>query len=178
VTPLLRTPRLVLRPFAAGDLDDLFAMDGDDRVMRYLGSGLTGRTREQCARTLAAMVERAVAQPGRGLLHASRADDGTFVGGCGLFPLPESEDIEIAYRLPFVRWGQGYATEMARAVRDHGFAALGLGRIVGVTWPQNVPSQRVLEKAGFVAHGEAMHYGVAMRAFLATKAAWRPEPAA
>lgn len=164
---VLATPRLVLRPFVSNDLDDLVTMDNDDRVMRYLASGLTGRSREQCARALDAMMARHEERPGYGLLHASRRDDGAFVGGCGLFPLPGTDDTELAYRLPHACWGHGYATEMARAVLAHAFSALRLPRVVGVTWPENVPSQRVLEAIGFVAQGEAEHYGRRMRAFVA-----------
>lgn len=163
----LATSRLVLRPFADGDLDDLAAMDGDDRVMRYLGNGLTGRTREQCERALAGMRQRAADSPGYGLLHGSRRDDGAFVGGCGLFRLAESDDVELAYRLPFAQWGHGYATEMARAVLAHGFATLGLARVIGLTWPENVPSQRVLEKAGFAFDGEGTYYDRTMRVYVA-----------
>jgi len=165
--PTLATARLALRPFAAGDADDLFAMDGDDRVMRTIGGGLPGRTREQCANALERMIAFAAAQPGYGLLHASVGDTGGFVGGCGLFPLPGTADIEIAYRLPFACWGHGYATEMAAAVLAHGFATLGLARIVGVTHEDNEPSQRVLARIGMRAEGTATHYGRAMRVFAA-----------
>ena len=163
----LVTPRLVLRPFRLDDLDDLHAMDGDERVMRYIGPGLPGRTREQATEALARMMTFAAAHPGYGLLHASRADDGWFVGGCGLYPLLESDtaDIEIAYRLPHDCWGHGYATEMARGVLDHGFATLKLARIVGITHPENLPSQRVLRKIGMRAEGTAVHFGRKMCVF-------------
>jgi RimJ/RimL family protein N-acetyltransferase len=165
----LVTPRLALRPFRHGDLEDLHAMDGDDRVMRYIGAGLPGRTREQTAQALARMVTYAAAHAGYGLLHASRRADDYFVGGCGLFPLPDCEDIEIAYRLRYDSWGQGYATEMARAVLEHGFTTLGLARIVGVMFPENLPSQRVLVKIGMRDEGTAVHYGRTMCVFSAAR---------
>ena len=55
----IETPRLVLRHFEHGDADDLFAMDSDDRVMRYLGSGLTGRSRTECEQGIERMVQQA-----------------------------------------------------------------------------------------------------------------------
>ena len=103
-----------------------------------------------------------------GLLHASCATTAHFVGGCGLFRCSDDGEVEIAYRLPFARWGQGYATEMARALLDHGFGALGLARIIGLTYPENVPSQRVLEKIGMRPEGEAEYYGRTMRKYSAT----------
>ena len=164
---MLTTARLALRPFAANDVNDLLAMDGDERVMRTIGSGLPGRTREQCTQALERMLAFAATHAGYGLLHASRCDDRAFVGGCGLYPLPDTDDVEIAYRLPYGCWGRGYATEMAAAVLAHGFAALNLARVVGVTHLDNAPSQRVLEKIGMRAEGTAVHYGRTMRVFAA-----------
>jgi RimJ/RimL family protein N-acetyltransferase len=147
------------------DLDDLHAMDGDERVMRYIGPGLPRRTRDETTEALSRMVTYAATRPGYGLLHASRRDDGYFVGGCGLFPLLETGDIEIAYRLRQDCWDYGYATEMARVVLAHGFAALKLARIVGVTHPENLPSQNVLRKIGMHEEGTAVHFGRQMRVF-------------
>jgi RimJ/RimL family protein N-acetyltransferase len=169
MTPSLVTKRLVLRPFVAADFEDLHAMDCDDRVMRYLATGLRGRTREQSAQALDRMIAFAAGKPGYGLLHARRRDDDAFVGGCGLYPLQGTDDIEIAYRLPHACWGQGYATEMARAVVAHGLSDLALARIVGVTYPENVASQRVLRKIGMRENGMAVHYGHTMNVFVARR---------
>lgn len=168
MSPLL-TPRLALREFTLADVDDLARSDGDDRVMRFLGTGLKGRGRDEVATGLARTIEGYAKRPGYGLLHASRRDDGRYVGACGLFPVPEGEEIEIAYRLPFDCWGRGYATEMARAVLDHGFRTLGLTHIVGLTWPENGASQRVLRKCGMRERGIETHYGRDMRAFVAER---------
>jgi ribosomal-protein-alanine N-acetyltransferase len=163
------TQRLVLRHFTLGDVDDLFSMDGDDRVMRFLGSGLKGRTRAQVEQTIERMVERAQARPGYGLLHASVRDTGEFVGGCGVFALEDTAETEIAYRLPYAQWGHGFATEMGRAVLQHAFGALDLARVIGLTWPENVPSQRVLENIGMRFENEATHYGRTMRVYAAQR---------
>jgi len=163
----LSTPRLVLRPFTPGDVDDLLSMDGDARVMRYIGTGLGPRTRDEVAASIGRIVAFAAEHPGMSLLHASTRDEGRFVGGCGLFPLPEGGDVEIAYRLPFDCWGRGYATEAARAVLAHGFATLALARIVGVTFPDNAASQQVLRKIGMREDGQAEHYGRTMQMFVA-----------
>lgn len=165
----LPTSRLVLRAFAPDDVDDLHAMDGDDRVMRTIGTGLPGRTREESEQAIVRIIAYAAAHPGYGLMHARRRDDNAFVGGCGLYPLPGTDDIEIAYRLPFACWGQGYATEMAGAVLAYGFAHLHLARIVGVTFPENVASQRVLTKIGMREEAPAVHFGRRMRVFAADR---------
>ena len=57
-------------------------------------------------------------------------------------------------------WGKGYATEMASVVRDYGFQKLELPTIVGITLPENIASQRVLEKIGLTYRKQAHYYGV------------------
>ena len=167
--PRLATRRLHLRPFTRSDVDDLFATDGDARVMRYIGTGAGPRTRDEVVKALDRIVGYAADHPGLGLLHVGRREDGAFVGACGLFPLSDGSDIEIAYRLQHAAWGQGFATEAAHAVVEHGFAMLGLARIVGLTFDENAASQRVLRKIGFQDAGTAFHYEREMRFFIQTR---------
>jgi RimJ/RimL family protein N-acetyltransferase len=169
ITPLA-TERLVLREFAREDVDDLHRCDGDARVMRWLGAGLPPRPREEVADAIERLRTTYAERPGYGLLHASRRDDGRFVGACGIFPVPEGDDIEIAYRLPFDCWGQGYATEMARAVLALAHGTLRLPRVIGLTWPENEASSHVLEKIGMRYRGTALHYGRLMRLYVSEAA--------
>jgi RimJ/RimL family protein N-acetyltransferase len=166
----LETPRLVLREFTAQDVDDLHRCDGDARVMRWLGAGLPPRSREEVADAIEGLQTTYAERPGYGLLDARRRDDGRFVGACGIFPVPEGDDIEIAYRLPFDCWGQGYATEMARAVLAHAHGMLRLPRVIGLTWPENEASSRVLEKIGMRRRGTALHYGRPMSLYVSEAA--------
>jgi RimJ/RimL family protein N-acetyltransferase len=63
----LETPRLVLRPFAPGDVDELLTMDGDARVMRYIGTGLGPRTRDEVAASIGRNMDFAARHPGMSL---------------------------------------------------------------------------------------------------------------
>lgn len=56
--------------------------------------------------------------------------------------------VEIGWRLARDVWGQGYATEAARAVLDHAFAALALDEVVSLTVLANLPSRAVMERIG------------------------------
>ena len=163
----LLTRRLALREFAEGDVDDLLASDGDARVMRYLANGLAPRSRDEVQASIGRLMKFYSERPGYGLLHAS--DNGRYVGGCGLFDIPEGDGVEIAYRLPVDCWGKGYATEMAAAVLAHGFQSLALDRVIGLTWPENVASQRVLTKIGMTPCGVEQHYGREMHVFAAQR---------
>ena len=81
--------------------------------------------------------------------------------------VPDTVVIEVGYRLAPKAWGRGYATEGARAVVGYGFRELGLARIIGLTHPDNVASQRVLTKAGLVDAGWGEYYGRLLRLFAA-----------
>ena len=151
------TKRLRLRRFAPDDVDTLHALDSDPRVMRYIGDGRTS-----CRDETQAAIDRILARyrdhPGQGVWHASRRDDGRFVGWVSLKHAGDSPDIEIGYRLVHDAWGQGFATELARAMVVRGFEVLGLTRIIGVTHPDNLASQRVLRKIGMRDEGWGRYY--------------------
>jgi RimJ/RimL family protein N-acetyltransferase len=164
--PWLQTLRLDLRDFVPGDLPDLVRLDTDPRVMRYVADG-----RPAPLGAIAATLERIVAYPrlypALGIWHATRRDTGAFVGWFSLKYAGRSSDIEIGYRLVPGAWGNGYATEGATALVDYGFDDLDLDRIIGVTHPRNVASQRVLAKAGLADAGWGRYYGHRLRLFAA-----------
>ena len=86
-------------------------------------------------------------------------ESGTLIGNCGLIPYRwEEPEIELGYRLGRRWWRRGYATEAASACLRFAFGELGLERVVAVTDPDNVASQRVLAKIG-MARGGTDRYG-------------------
>ncbi|MDO8211869.1 GNAT family N-acetyltransferase [Conexibacter sp. CPCC 206217] len=175
--PLL-TERLLLRPFHddAGDRDAYAALCADAEVMRYIGMGET-LTREQSSAQLTRFVEhwtqhgyglRAIVERGGG--DGTPGGDGTVVGFVGVMragqPGVRAGDVEIGWRLARDRWGRGYATEGARAVRDHAFAQLRLARLVAFVRPGNAGSMRVMDKLGMRLEKEGLcNYGRPMRIY-------------
>ena len=95
-------------------------------------------------------------------------DTGEFIGWFCFKYAGRSPDIEVGYRLMHRAWGQGFATEGATALVNFGFDDLGLHRIIGVTHPDNVASQRVLMKAGLADSGWGRYYDQRLRLFVAT----------
>ena len=77
---------------------------------------------------------------------------GEFIGFVGLsvpkHQLPFSPCVEIGWRMAHAHWGQGYATEAARAALDFGFSQLGLTEVVSFTAVLNQRSRRVMERIG------------------------------
>ena len=58
------------------------------------------------------------------------------------------------YRFDTRHWGQGYATEAASRLLEHGFAQLELAEAVILTHPLNAASLRLAEKLGFRREGD------------------------
>jgi len=146
VRPDPETPRLHFRKFRADDLNELAAIRADPDVMKYIASGRPESIAE--AQTILNKILVHWEQHGFGrcaLIHkASR----NLIGWCGLSYLEDTREVEIGYGIAKPYWGKGLASEAAGATITYGFEQLGLARIVAVTWPDNLASQRVLAKLG------------------------------
>ena len=155
----LETNRLFLKPLAFSELDDLFALRSDPDVMKYIGVTKTKEEVEdfiQCGLA----VEPGVSyykKYGMDFFSVFEKKTGQFIGQAGLFHVRFNmtcPDIELAYRLHKAYWGHGYATELAKALIHYGFKNLSLPKIIATVHPDNVPSKRVVEKAGMTYVGE------------------------
>ncbi len=166
--PWLETLRLSMRDFTLDDFDDLYALNSDPRVMKFIADG-TPSTRDEVARALRRFVRYPTLYPDLGIWHTSRRDTGAFIGFFALNYAGKSADLEIGYRLLRNAWGLGFATEGATALAHYGFDDLRLHRIIGVTQPGNKPSQRVLMKAGLADQGWGRYYDRRLRLFAAER---------
>ena len=165
----LETARLILRPRSIDDLDACVAMDLDPLVHRYIFE----RAPEPVAHRNAVKARMSGGWPPvGGYWMVARKDAPGDLGWCGLFPLENTGQIELAYRYVQAAWGQGIATEAARAVLDYGFGVLKLDPIVAVTHPENAGSKRVLTKLGFRYQGAATHYNRRVSAFRLFRASY------
>lgn len=148
----LETDRLTLRAWRDDDLDVLAAINADPEVMRYILDGSV-RDREQSAESLRKM-QRDWAENGFGLYAVEVRATGELIGWAGLAVpafLPEvMPAVEIGWRLSRAAWGQGYATEAARAALRFAFDEVGLDRVISIRHVDNERSARVMEKLGLV----------------------------
>jgi RimJ/RimL family protein N-acetyltransferase len=144
--PEIETRRLLFRKFTTDDLQDLGAIRADPAVMKYIGSGGP----ESLAEVLA-ILNKILAhweQHGFGRWAVIYKEHDALVGWCGLSYLENTGDVEIGYGIAKPYWGKGLASEAAAAAIKYGFEQLRLDRIVAVAWPDNITSQRVMEKLG------------------------------
>ena len=75
---------------------------------------------------------------------------GELIGDCGLMrqSVDEASEVEIGYHARRDLWGQGFATEAARACREFAFTHLPVNRLISLIRPENMQSRRVAEKNG------------------------------
>ncbi len=148
---ILRTARLALRPFDAGDVPAFHEYMSDPDFGRY--TSLLPISLEQAQETIDGIVRAQAASDVLPLGFAiALRGEGFLIGNCRLKRDRDDPDqADIAYFLNRRHWGRGYATEATQALINYGFEELGLERIFGLCVPENVPSQRVMEKAGMQA---------------------------
>lgn len=146
---LLATERLILRRFTAADLDNLFELDNDPEVMRWINGGIPVSRQVIQNEILPTFLTYDHRHPTFGFWAAIDKSRGGFLGWFSIRPTSsQSGDALLGYRLRRTAWGQGYATEGVRALIDRAFLEPGLQRIVATTYEKNLASRRVMEKAG------------------------------
>lgn len=176
---LLQTERLSIRPWSIDDAEAAFVIYSDPAVNRYIG-GRTVTDVDQVRRLLARWIKRSRQHP-QGMGYFAAWQSNVLVGTAILKPLPASghpphpdpdlrvlsDDIEVGWHLGQAWWGQGYATEMGRALVTHGFDTLGIDAIHAVVEAGNVPSMRVAERCGLTHTGAtSAYYDLTLEHFL------------
>lgn len=150
VDHVLTTKRLVLRPVTAHDHAVLLAHWTLPDVRRFLFDGEAPspaevtETIEESARDFR--------KNGYGIWLIQEEDRAELVGTAGLRPLQDL-GLEIFYSLAPGSWGQGYATEAARAVVDHALVDLGLPEVLAEVDEGNAASVAVVKRLGMTPFG-------------------------
>lgn len=150
---IVETERLLIRQMVMTDYDNLYALDSDPDVMKYISSGKV-MTSDEVKSTLERIIARYNEWKVFGVWAAELKSTGEFIGWFSLKPLPGTSEIEIGYRLLKKHWGKGYATEGAAKLLDYGLHKVNLKKIVAIANPQNNTSKKVLEKIGLKYTGE------------------------
>lgn len=145
---VIKTERLIMRPWREADFDSFARLNADPRVMEYFPGVLTQEESYRFAQRIC----NAMQQQGWGLWAVSIPDVADFIGYIGLSQVNFAADfapaVEMGWRLAYDFWNKGYATEGAQAVLKYGFEKLHLNEIVSFTAMNNMRSRRVMEKIG------------------------------
>lgn len=188
-TDHIETERLLLRRMDERDLDFMIAVHADPEVARYLGTG-NARTAAETEQWLADVLE-SYAIANLGPLMVTRKADGKRLGRSGLsdgvleldppegklrrmwfFRTQVPDGVayermpELGYTFARENWGQGYASEAARAVADYARAHLDHPAVMSVIHPDNIASRSVALKFGVRHDGDVEMAGRIYQRFL------------
>ena len=151
------TSRLRIRPFRPADAPAVYAHCRDPELSRY-----TTWEHHATVATAEGFIRSELARDPRTRAATwAIADPATDVvmGAIGFYQVErEAARGEFGFWLGRAHWGQGLATEAARAMVAHGFGALGLVRVQAVCHVDNAASARVLAKAGLEREGVLRRY--------------------
>ena len=156
------TERLILRKLTEADVDNIFLLDSNPDVMKYVGVP-PSISKEQSEK----MIENILNQyekNGTGRLAVIEKETNKFIGWSGIKLLTEEVNgfknvYELGYRFLPEFWGKGYATESAKASLDLGFNQLNAEKIYAYADVDNESSNHILTKLGFENKGAFLDNG-------------------
>jgi RimJ/RimL family protein N-acetyltransferase len=148
----IHTKRLVLRPLSESDAFELFILDSDPEVMRFLGNKPV-MDLNVVHNNLKNVVQQYI-DFGIGRWAVVEKETGLFAGWAGLKFIDKltnghTDFYDVGYRLKPQFWGKGYATEATEAWIDYAKETLQLNELFAITHIDNYASQNVLKKCGF-----------------------------
>lgn len=150
--PVIVTPRVVLRWVSEDDVDGLYQVFSDPRVMRYWSTAPLPH------REAAAELQRDIAAGNQnGTMFKwglALRDSNIIIGTTTLFNLNlDNGRAELGYAMGSAHWGKGYMNEALQALVSHAFDVMQLRRLEADVDPRNSASIRTLEKLGFQREG-------------------------
>lgn len=146
----IKTERLLLRPLTLADADAVWKWVSDERVARYMVYP-TYTEKEKLNEWLRCME----AQTDNYEFGFVRLADGDLIGSGSIAPDRKEGFWGFGYNLRYDCWGQGYATEAAKAMIDFAKSTFGATHFRSSHAEPNLASGRVMEKCGlhFVGYG-------------------------
>ena len=142
----IETERLILRPIdAARDFDAWARCMADSETMRFIGGEALSRA--LAWRNMAAVIGHWQIR-GYGFFSVERKDTGDWIGRVGPWNPEGWPEPEVGWTISREHWGQGFASEAARASVDFAYQTLGWSRIIHVILEGNHRSAAVAERVG------------------------------
>lgn len=149
---ILETDRLLLRPLEFSDAEDMFAMDSNPEIHKYLWQQPALSIDESIK-----VIEYVRMQYERntiGRFATTIKETGEFIGWTGIkFVHDHLENgntnfYDYGYRLDKKFWNKGYATEASVVWLDYGFSQMDIQLMNAYTHSENGASNHILQKVG------------------------------
>ncbi|MGL2964663.1 GNAT family N-acetyltransferase [Flavobacterium sp. RSB2_4_14] len=147
--PNLETERLLLRRIDSNDVNEILVLRGNPEIMKYIPRPLA-KTKQDAMEHIAMIEEKIVNNIGINWGITIKGNP-KIIGLIGHYRIqPENHRAEIGYMILPEYNGKGITTEAIKVVVEYGFEQMHLHSIEAVIDPDNVASERVLQKNGFV----------------------------
>lgn len=143
----LVTARLIVRRMSIEDAGFILTLLNEPSWLRFIGDRGV-RTIDDAKNYIIQGPVAMYASLGFGLCTVESRDSACPVGICGLMKRDYLDAPDIGFAFLPAYWGKGYAYEAANAMLNFAKADLGLKRILATTRPENIASQKLLEKLG------------------------------
>lgn len=154
---ITQTERLIIREFQVSDIEALAKILAKPEVMQYSLDGVLSH--KQTAVKIQSFLD-SYQKNGYGKWAVIHRQSGRLIGYCGIVEEIEGKlENELGYRIDSDFWGQGLATEAAKACLDYGFQKFNFDYILGIVEPENKASIRVLDKVGMKFVKESILWG-------------------
>lgn len=160
----LREGRIAFREFVHDDVANLHGVYGDPRVTRHLS--FEPRTIEQVGSIVSDAVDSAHDPRTIYALAVTDLSTAEFIGMARLAIDERPHSAQIGFALRADKWRHGLGSETVRLLLRLGFGELGLHRIWAARAPENMASDSLLRKLGFIEEGRIRHH-------LFTRGNWR-----
>jgi [ribosomal protein S5]-alanine N-acetyltransferase len=147
---IFETKRLHVRRYTINDSDYFFALNGDNDVMRYIRPA---KTRVECDQFLQETINSYEKDKRYGRWAVQDKFTKEFIGSFAIIPVEGKDQMQLGYALLPSQWGKGYATELTIAGIKYVFSKTPIDPLYAYTEGPNLPSQKVLLKAGFKPNG-------------------------
>jgi len=145
----LETERLLLRRVTPDDVNEILELRGNPETMKFIPRPLV-KTKEEALQHIQMIEDKIIANEGINWAITIKGNP-KLIGVIGHYRIqPENHRCEIGYMILPQYNGQGYVTEAIKVVLEYGFDILNMHSIEAVIDPDNIASERVLQKNGFV----------------------------
>ncbi|WP_337018233.1 GNAT family protein [Oceanobacillus massiliensis] len=155
--PIIETERLVLRKVVKEDAKDMLAYLSDKEVVKPMGLE-PFQTEEDVLDEI--HWYDTIYNDGTGIRWGiALKDSDKVIGSCGFLNMQTKHyRAEVGYELNKEHWGKGMASEALAAVVAFGFRHFQLERIEALIEPDNIASQKLVERQYFIREGLLRHY--------------------
>tara|TARA_R110002096_G_scaffold406782_8_gene605178 strand:+ start:12177 stop:12722 length:546 start_codon:yes stop_codon:yes gene_type:complete len=154
---IFTSERIGFRTWSQNDLEPFATLNADEEVMRYFPSTLTS----QETASLMERISNHFEKYDYGFFAIDYLPEKKFIGFIGLshpsFKTDFTPCVEIGWRLDKAYWNMGLATEGAQRCLEFAQQELLLTEVYAFTIPENLASQRVMQKIGMQFAGNFNH---------------------